>query len=109
MKTETQEPVLIMLKALADESRLTLLRLLHEREHAVGDLAGRVELSESTVSHHLTRLRKAGLVRLRMAGNQRLYRTNAPGLAKFKALAADLGAISESRGIPLAYPSLLRP
>jgi DNA-binding transcriptional ArsR family regulator len=60
-----------MLKALADDSRLALLRLLNEGERTVGDLARQVDLGEPTVSHHLSRLREAGLVTLRMAGNQR--------------------------------------
>lgn len=82
------ESLLDMLKALADDSRLKLLRLMSEKEQAVGDLAARVGLSEPTVSHHLARLRGAGLVTLRMAGNQRFYRINESGLAKFKQLVA---------------------
>jgi DNA-binding transcriptional ArsR family regulator len=82
--------ILPMLKALAEDSRLALLRYLHEREHAVGDLAERLGLSEPTVSHHLARLREAGLVSLRMAGNQRFYRVNEAGLARFKRLAAEI-------------------
>jgi DNA-binding transcriptional ArsR family regulator len=87
------EPVydlLPMLKALADDSRLAMLRVLAEREHAVGELAERVNLSEPTVSHHLARLREAGLVSLRMAGNQRFYRVHAEGLARFKRLAREI-------------------
>lgn len=79
---------LAMLKALADESRLTLLRLLNEQEYSVGELAQQVNLGEPTVSHHLARLREVGFVTLRMAGNQRFYRINETGLAKFKQLAA---------------------
>ncbi|MFC1961338.1 metalloregulator ArsR/SmtB family transcription factor [Chloroflexota bacterium] len=90
MKKKVQEPLLWMFKALADESRLIMLRVLHEHEYSVGDLAERVGLAESTVSHHLSRLREAGFVKLRMAGNQRLYRSNPSGIAKFKKLAADL-------------------
>ncbi len=82
--------LLDILKALADESRLTLLQLLHEREYAVGELAERLNLSEPTISHHLARLREVGLVTLRMAGNQRFYRINNDGLAKFKQLAAHI-------------------
>ncbi len=90
METYRDESVLYMLKALADESRLTLFRLMHEREYAVGDLAEHISLSEPTVSHHLAKLREAGLVTLRMAGNQRFYRVNERGLAKFKQLAAEI-------------------
>ncbi|MBZ0292891.1 MAG: metalloregulator ArsR/SmtB family transcription factor [Anaerolineae bacterium] len=78
------------LKALADESRLTLLRLLNQGEQTVGDLAAKVELTEPTVSHHLSRLRGAGLLTLRMAGNQRYYRINRDGLAKFKRAMAEI-------------------
>ena len=34
----------------------------HQLDAVVGDLAARVGLSEPTVSHHLARLREAGLV-----------------------------------------------
>lgn len=94
---DAQTHLLDMLKALADESRLTMLRLLHEREHAVGDLAARVELTEPTVSHHLARLREAGLVTLRMAGNQRFYRLNEAGLNTFKKL---VGSIEKTPPAP---------
>src|SRR5260370_19845159 len=86
MEEKAQEPLLDLLKALADESRLTLLRRLHDHEHTVGDLAEQVHLSEPTVSHHLARLREVGLVTLRMAGNQRFYRANNGGIARFKRL-----------------------
>lgn len=90
MKTQPTYDILPVLKALADESRLAVLRHLHAREHAVGELAEVVGLSEPTVSHHLAKLREAGLVSLRMAGNQRFYRVNAEGLARFKRLANEI-------------------
>jgi hypothetical protein len=49
-----------------------------------------VKLGEPTVSHHLARMREAGLVTLRMAGNQRFYRLNETGLERFKRLAAEI-------------------
>lgn len=87
MNTHPQE-LLIFLKLLGDESRLTLLRLLNQQEYNVGDLAERVGLGEPTVSHHLSKLRQAGLVSLRMEGNQRFYRLNQKGLARFKSQVA---------------------
>lgn len=90
MQKKYQEDILFALKALADESRLTLLRMLNERETTVGELAQKIELGEPTVSHHLARLREAGLVTLRMAGNQRYYRVNESGLARFKRLANEI-------------------
>jgi predicted transcriptional regulator len=90
---EKQTHLLAMLKTVADESRLLMLRLLNQREYSVGGLAERVELSEPTVSHHLTRLHNVGLVTLRMAGNQRFYRVNESGLARFKKQVAEIEKI----------------
>jgi DNA-binding HxlR family transcriptional regulator len=90
MEAKYPEDILFMLKALADESRLALLRILAQGECNVGDLAERMELTEPTISHHLTRLRESGLVTLRMAGTARYYRVNQSGLARFKILAAEI-------------------
>lgn len=90
MEEHKEEAILVLLKALADESRLALLRLLNEGERTVGDLAQQIGLGEPTVSHHLGRLREAGFVTLRMAGNQRFYRLNATGLARFKKLVVEI-------------------
>ncbi len=57
--------VALRLKALADPVRVKLMSLLlasPETGENGGDLATAVGLSESTVSHHLGQLRKAGLV-----------------------------------------------
>ncbi len=87
---EYKENVLDMLKALADDSRLTLLRILNTGETPVGELAVKLDLSEPTISHHLAKLRESGLVTLRMAGNQRFYRVNETGLARFKRLVMEI-------------------
>lgn len=57
--------VAMRLKALADPVRVRIMSLLFSSPHAEetsGDLAAVLDLSESTVSHHLGQLRKAGLV-----------------------------------------------
>jgi ArsR family transcriptional regulator len=56
--------VAMRLKALADPVRVKLISLLlNADEHCTtGSLAGAVELSESTVSHHLSQLRNAGFI-----------------------------------------------
>ncbi len=64
------------IKALADENRVKLLTLLNSRECNVSEMAALMDLTEPTVSHHLARLREAGLVNLRASGNQRFYRLN---------------------------------
>ena len=102
MEINKKETILNMLKALADDSRLTLLQLLASGERSVGDLAEKVELREPTVSHHLARLREVGLVSLRMAGNQRFYRVNDSGLALFKQLAVE---IEQTQPLPVPVDS----
>ena len=57
--------VALRLKALADPARVKLMSLLltaAEGERNGNELAATVGLTESTVSHHLSQLRKAGLV-----------------------------------------------
>ncbi|ORA60856.1 MULTISPECIES: Rv2640c family ArsR-like transcriptional regulator [Mycobacteriaceae] len=57
--------VALRLKALADPVRVKIMSQLFsapDGEMISGDLAERLELSESTVSHHMNQLRKAGLV-----------------------------------------------
>ncbi|WP_158168208.1 Rv2640c family ArsR-like transcriptional regulator [Mycolicibacterium smegmatis] len=57
--------VALRLKALADPARVKLMSYLFSSsagEENSGDLAVALGLTESTVSHHLAQLRKAGLV-----------------------------------------------
>jgi DNA-binding transcriptional ArsR family regulator len=62
---DERDDLLLLFKALADKSRLTLLGVLAQREHSVQELAGLVGLKEPTVSHHLSMLKRLGLVRQR--------------------------------------------
>jgi len=74
--------LLPILKALAHESRLRLIGLIAAQERNVGELAGLVGLEEPTVSHHLSLLRDAGLVRVRQAGTTRWYGLEAETLTR---------------------------
>ena len=65
MTDEDALQVALRLKALADPVRVKIMSFLFSSsagEEISGDLAAALGLSESTVSHHLTQLRKAGLV-----------------------------------------------
>lgn len=61
-------------KALADANRLKIIGLLSQENFTVEQLAAMLELRPSTVSHHLSRLAKAGLVSARAEGYYNLYR-----------------------------------
>ena len=60
-------------RALGDESRLRILRLLAERDRYLTELAVELDLSKPTVSHHLAQLRSAGLVTMTEQGNLTYY------------------------------------
>jgi len=63
-----------ILKALADENRLRLLRALQGGELCVCRLIALVDLAPSTVSKHLSLLRAARLVESRKEGRWLYYR-----------------------------------
>jgi DNA-binding transcriptional ArsR family regulator len=57
-------------KALADVNRLRIVRRLAAGEASVAELIAHVGLSQPLVSHHLKRLRVAGLVDTRRVGRE---------------------------------------
>ena len=65
MSDEDALQVALRLKALADPARVKIMSYLFSStagEENSGDLSNALGLSESTVSHHLSQLRRAGLV-----------------------------------------------
>jgi DNA-binding transcriptional ArsR family regulator len=62
-----------LLKSLGNRHRLLILCQLTERERSVGDLAAFLHLRDSTVSQHLSLLRKDGLVQARRDGQTIWY------------------------------------
>jgi DNA-binding transcriptional ArsR family regulator len=68
------------LRALADRNRRTILRVVRDRPHAVGEIAERVSMSQQAVSHHLRVLRGAGLVAERREGARHLFTVRTDGL-----------------------------
>jgi DNA-binding transcriptional ArsR family regulator len=59
--------------ALADTTRESIVRLLAEGEHSVGEIADRLPVSRPAVSKHLRLLEGAGLVRHRAEGTRHVY------------------------------------
>lgn len=82
----------VRLKALADPVRLRLVdHLVRAGEAATFELAPVVGLGESTTSHHLQQLHRAGLVVKRREGPNVYYRLETAAIA---ALVAALGCCS---------------
>ncbi len=65
-----------LFRSFSDTSRVRLLSVLTEQEMNVGNLADRVGISESAVSHHLRGLRQMGLVKARRKGKEVYYRVD---------------------------------
>lgn len=61
------------MKALGEETRLRIMRLLLKRQHSVNELAEQLGITQYNVSKHLRVLREAGLVAQEKAGQQRFY------------------------------------
>ena len=62
--------------AIAHPIRRKLIAALARGERCVGELASGFSITLPAVSQHLRVLRRAGLVRQRRRGRQRLYRLN---------------------------------
>ncbi|HZA11893.1 Rv2640c family ArsR-like transcriptional regulator [Mycobacterium sp.] len=76
--------VALRLKALADPVRVKVMSLLFSSaagEENGGELAATLGLSESTVSHHLSQLRRAGLVESIRRGMNVYHRPSRASLA----------------------------
>ena len=66
--------------AVAEPQRRKILMLLKGRERSVNELAGALGITQPRTSKQLRVLRDVGLVRVREAGQQRLYALEARGL-----------------------------
>jgi len=67
-------------KALADETRLRMLKLLEVREMCVCEIMVALDLTQPTASHHLGLLENAGLVKARKEGKWVFYSLANPEL-----------------------------
>src|SRR5215813_14895811 len=71
-----------VLRALADESRRTLLEALTDGPATAGELAALLPIARPGVSRHLRVLREAGLVEVRKQAQRRVYSLRAEPLAE---------------------------
>ena len=72
--------LLAFFKALADANRLKIIGLLAQDEYTVEQMAEMLNLRPSTVSHHLTKLSKSGLVSARSESYYNIYRLETKAL-----------------------------
>ena len=66
-------PVLAKIRALSNETRFEIVKLVRDREMDAGTVARRFKMTRPAVSQHLGVLRAAGLLDERRVGSKRLY------------------------------------
>ena len=109
-------------KALSDKTRREILRLLERHPRSVGEIVDNFQLSQPTISRHLSVLREADLVVDQRRGQHVIYRLNAGTLTdsivgffhEFRHSRQELdrvgiqrvAAVAESRGRRPRRPSL---
>ena len=84
-------------EVLAEPNRRRILDLLRDGERPVGELVGRLSVSQPAVSKHLRVLRDAGLVEVRPDAQRRLYRLRPDPLREIEQWLAPYRALWSSR------------
>lgn len=70
------DELVAIFKALSDETRLRVIKLLEEGELCVCDITAALDMSQPKVSFHLSALKDAGLIRDRKQGKWTHYSLN---------------------------------
>lgn len=63
-------------KALNDPARREILKMLRKRDMTAGDIADKFDMTAPSISHHLDKLKRAGLVTTLKQGQFVLYSIN---------------------------------
>jgi DNA-binding transcriptional ArsR family regulator/uncharacterized protein YndB with AHSA1/START domain len=87
----------VVLRALADESRRTMLEALTVGPATAGDLAAMLPIARPGVSRHLRVLREAGLVEFRQEAQRRVYSLRLEPLAEIDEWLGRYRALWEQR------------
>jgi DNA-binding transcriptional ArsR family regulator len=86
-----------VLRALADESRRTMLETLTGGPATAGELAALLPIARPGVSRHLRVLREAGLVEVRQQAQRRVYSLRLEPLAEIDEWLGQYRALWEQR------------
>jgi ArsR family transcriptional regulator len=70
------EDLLLVFKALSEETRLRILKLLENRELCVCDIVAALDMVQPKVSFHLNALKEAGFLKDRKQGRWTHYRVD---------------------------------
>lgn len=101
---EATQELATRFKALGDPTRLRILGLLARRAHHGEELASALEVSPSTVSHHLKLLRQAGMVSITRENPYVLFRLRPETLRTLGSLFEDPYDLAETLDLPREEP-----
>jgi DNA-binding transcriptional ArsR family regulator len=73
------------LSALGDPTRQRIVEMLAEGELSAGEISQHFEMSAPAISQHLKVLKEAGLVKVRIEGQRRVYELEPDGLTELAA------------------------
>ena len=89
LKEHTSTHLADLFRALSDPTRLRIISVLLEGEMNVGEIAARLAMTESAVSHQLRGLRQMRLVCSRKNGRQVFYSLDDDHVAKLYRMGLD--------------------
>jgi ArsR family transcriptional regulator len=98
--------LIVILKALADKTRLRILHLLNQRELCVCEIEEVSSIQQSNASRHLDKLRNAGLVCSEKRAQWVYYRMNEETLQRYPFLSMIIK--EEASKIPCCQQDILR-
>lgn len=79
-------------KSFADKNRLRILKLLERKDYCVCELAFIIGIKQSSISRHLNKLKKAGLITRYQESFWTNYTLNKQGVSEVKILLGNLSA-----------------
>jgi DNA-binding transcriptional ArsR family regulator len=89
LQEQTSTHLADLFSALSDPTRLRIISVLLDGERNVGEIASRLEMTESAVSHQLRGLRQMKLLRSRKNGRQVYYALDDDHVTKLYLLGLD--------------------
>lgn len=80
-----------ILKAIAEENRFQIIKLLSEKSLCVCEIEAKLKIPQNLVSHHISVLKKAELVDSCRCGKNNYYSLNRQSLDKLGKILIELG------------------
>jgi len=80
-----------MLKAIAEENRFKIIKLLSKKSLCVCEIEAILEIPQNLVSHHISVLKKAGLIENCRCGKNNFYTLNKQSINQLNKILTKLG------------------